>query len=62
MPSYINFYNRRNNEGPQEMAQLMFGTYSEVDYSETSTKFVNILSTDPSTNTLVLIDAIFIRD
>jgi hypothetical protein len=53
MPSYINFYNRRNNEGPQEMAQLMFGTYSEVDYSETSTKFVNILSTDPSTNTLV---------
>ena len=35
------------------MAQLMFGTYSEVDYSETSTKFVNILSTDPSTNTLV---------
>lgn len=53
MPSYINFYNRKNNEGPTESAQLMFGTYLEVDYSETQTKFVNILSTDPSTNTLV---------
>ena len=53
MPSYINFYNRKNNEGPQESAQLLFGTYQEVDYSETQTRFVNILSTDPSSNTLV---------
>ena len=50
MPSYINFYNRSNNEGPQESAQLMFGTYLDVDYSETSSKFVSILSSDPSTN------------
>lgn len=28
----------------------MFGTYLDVDYSETSSKFVSILSSDPSTN------------
>jgi hypothetical protein len=51
MPAYINFYNNKNGlGGPQESANLMFGTFTEVDYAETNTKFVNILSSPPSTN------------
>lgn len=54
MPGYINFYNQKNGAGgPQESANLMFGTFTEVDYTDTNTKFVNILSSDPSSNTLI---------
>jgi hypothetical protein len=54
MPGYINFYNQKNGSGgPQESANLMFGTFTEVDYTDTNTKFVNILSSDPSSNTLI---------
>ena len=54
MPAYINFYNQKNGAGgPQESANLMFGTFTEVDYTDSNTKFVNILSSDPSSNTLI---------
>jgi hypothetical protein len=51
MPGYINFYNIK--EGPNETANFMFGTYQDVDYTKSDTKFVNILSSEPSVNTLV---------
>jgi hypothetical protein len=56
MPSYINFYNsyvpsknETNNEnGQNEFANNLFGTFTNVDYQETTAKLVSIYSEKPS--------------
>jgi hypothetical protein len=56
MPSYINFYNSyvpskngTNNEyGQKEFANNLFGTFTNVDYQQTTAKLVSIYSEKPS--------------
>lgn len=56
LPSYINFYNVQNvqknpvpkTEGSAEFANSMFGTFLNVDYRESSPKYVCIYASKPS--------------
>lgn len=56
LPAYANFYNVRDvsknpspkPEGTLEFANTLFGTYLDVDYRETSAKFLCLYSNPPS--------------
>ena len=58
VPAYANFYNVQDAsknptprpEGSLEFANTLFGTFTTIDYRETSAKYVSIYSNPPSTN------------